>query len=214
MSKYRIYAKQMDDLARNRFADFEMEKAKFERAKRDLENCPIRLRVDPIRDGDYVLKRKKLEVAVGEAERKFREAEEAFKGTLTEVKQIRSELYQKLKEDLAVDPEDLDKNTVDLLRSGICSAAEVSKLFEDAETITTKRYVASFAKSQVTERTDPQDREILNNVANAGERLSNPDFTDTMQRFDEISDVLIRCIRNPNMLGHWATLTENIIAEM
>lgn len=217
MTKYQRYGKQLDSLARSSFAEFEIAKSRLDKAKKDLDDCPVKLRIDPLRDGDYLLKRKRREVAYAEAERDFREAQKAYKDTLSKAETIRSELYQELKKDLMVTPEDLDRNVVDLLASGICEPQEISQLFDNAETVTTKRFIAKYADEQsekLTDRQDAPDREILRRVVHDGRNLGDPNLTDAMQRFDAVSDVLKRCVNNAGLIGYWGQFTETLISEM
>lgn len=217
MSKYQKYGKQLDVLARNSFAEYEKAKGRLNKAKKDLDDCPVKLRIDPIHDGDYLLKRKKREVAFAEAERDFREAEMVYKDTIIKAKTIRSELYQELKRDIMVTPEDLDRSVVDVLVSGICTPQEVAHLFDKAKNVTTRRYIAKYAGEQsekLTDRQDAPEREILMRVVDNGRKLGEPDYTDAMQRFDAMSDILKRCVNNPGLIGYWGQFTEAIISEM
>lgn len=214
MSKYAKFGQQLDELAKNRFAEYELAKARLERAKKDLEKYPKKLRVDPIYDKDYMTERNKRAAKLQEAETEFAAAKKIYETTMSDAEAIRNDLFNELKEDLAVKPDELDRNTVDLLNSRICSAAEVARLFDEAETVTTQRFIANFAKSQITERTEPKERAIFNNVSNAGERLENPELTTPMRQFDAMADALKHCIRNPNVLGYWSELSEPILNQM
>lgn len=218
MSKYNRYARRLDALARQRFSDYEKAVEAYEKAKKERAAKPY------INGGwgvtpEMQLEAKKAEVKYLEAEKNYKEAEKAYKNTLAEVQDIRAELLDEVTAAVSVNPEDLDRNTVDLLKSGICSAAEVAELYDKAATATTKRYIAKYAAEEV-ERNNNSNmditkrrnaNEILNNVVAAGHQYTNPATSETMKTFDSVVGVLTRCINNPSMIGAWASLTADVI---
>lgn len=221
MGKYNSYARRLDALARQRFSDYEKAKDDYEKAKKERA-------ADPYKDGGWgvtpemQLKAKKAEVRYLEAEANFKEAERTYKGTLEEVKAIREELLEEVSGAVTVNPDDLDRNVVDLLKSGICSAEEVAELYGKAENATTKRYIAKFAAEEVDRNNksnmDTNKRrnanEVLNNVVAAGKEYTDPASSETIKLFDAVSGVLTRCINNPSMVRSWGELTEDALADI
>lgn len=214
MSKYKAYGTMLDDLARKRISDYEKAKQQYEKAKRDLESIPVKFRIDAIRDAEYSINRKEKELALIKAEKNFEEAQKVYKGTLSEAEELRTALYNEIQEDLAVNPEDLDKNTVDLLVSGVCTAQEVADLYKKAKSVTTKRYVAKYAHDKVNDNPNIDGASILHEVVFSGRALKNPDNSEAIQKFDSVLGVLKRCVNNPGMVGYWGQLTEGTISEM
>ena len=213
MSKYQEYGKKLDSLARKRIAEYQKAKENYLKAKKRHEDFPF----IPGLSYSYQeeIKARRLELDFREAEEEMREAEKTYrKGYEEEIRDIRRELYQELKEDTSVNPNDLDRNVVDLLQSGICKADEIAKLFNDASNVTTKRYIGNFAKSQVKADTDDKDRIILNNIANASVKMSDPGLASAMEKYDALSDVYTRCVKNPGFIPYYDHFSEQALSEM
>lgn len=219
MGKYSEYAQRLDALARQRFADYEKAADTFKKAEKEKYETPMKTGwgVTP----EYQMKAKKAEVNYLYAEKDYKKAKEIYLDTLKEAQNIRAELLEEVSKDYFVNPEDLDRNVVDLLQSGICSAEEIAGLFDKADNGTTKRYIAKFASEEV-KRIDPKMEKskslrvqtILNNVAYAGRGYTNPANSEPMQRFDAANEVLTRCINNPAMHKYWGELTAETLSEL
>ena len=212
MSKYAKYGKALDELMKQRFSDFGKAEEAYKKARKDHEEHPVRTGIGVTPD-DYI-QAMKYQVAFEESKKKYDEARKVFGGISDEARAIRSALYNDLQNDLAVKPEDLDRNVVDLLSSGICTPKEVKDLFEKAGNATTKRYIAQFAKNTDTSSMSPEDASVFRNVAHSGQRLYDPDSHDAIRRFDVALDVVDRCKNNTAMIGYWDQLTEAPLSEM
>ena len=214
MGKYHEYAKRLDTLARESFAAYEKavdELKKAERAKKE-HPMPKSSRAPK----EYWLDAKEAEVDYERALDNYHKAQRAYQNTLNESQVIRTELLEAVAADMAVNPEDLDRNVVDLLNSGICSASEVADLYEKAENATTKRFIAKHAKDLVSDdpKMDTRYRQILNYVIADGRGLTAPEHSQTMLMFDSVNDVLRRCVKNPAMICHWGEYAETILSEL
>lgn len=221
MGRYSQYAKRIDALARERFSEYEKATAAFDKAKKDRAAKPYLnggWGVTP----EMQLEAKKAEVKYLEAEAALKEAELLFKNTIQEANEIRAELLEEVTKAVSINPDDLDRSVVDLLKAGICSAEEVRDLYNKAENTTTKRFIAKYA-AEAVERNNSSNmdankrrsvNEILNNVAAEGKSCSDPEKTATMQTFDSVNGVLTRCINNPSMSTHWGELTEVALSEL
>lgn len=226
MGRYKSYADRVDTLVRKRFSDYEKALDKYEKAKKARAETPMR-------EGwgvtaEYQLKAKKAEVKYLEAEKDFKEAKAIYQNTLNEVKGIRAELLEAVTRRASADPNDLDRNVVDLLKSGICSAEEIERLFDNAGNATTKRYIAKFADDEyqkimdsgkMSERSPEGARERerstrLLRVVQSGKEYTNPEKSEALQIFDHVSEVVSRTINNPAMIRSWGELTEDILSEM
>lgn len=211
MSKYQKYGKELDELMRQRFSDFEKAERAYNKAKKDLDGCPMKEGLGVTRE--YQIKAMKYQIAFEEAKHDYEEARKIYQGIVNEANQIRSALYAELERDLAVNPKDLDRNVVDLLASGICTAKEVSNLFETAENNTTRRYIASFADKQDLKKMTNEDASIMRKVAH-NRRLFDPDQSVALRNFDVAMDVVNRCSKNTAMIGYWGQLTEGPLSDM
>ena len=210
MGKYQEYGKKLDNLARQKFSEYEKVKENLDRAKKARSSFQVGFRSSP----EDQLKAKRLEIEEQEAELKYKEFMKGFRSTLNQISAIRNELRQSLKNDLRLNPEDLDRNVVTLLESGICKAEEVQDLYNRATNTTTKRYIANHAKGMFTDKTGYEDRAILYAVSSNASALEDPDKSNAMQYFDVMTDVFKRCVNNPSMIGYWGELTEDAISEM
>ena len=214
MGKYHEYAKRLDTLARESFAAYEKasdELKKAEQAKRD----------HPMPKSNFAPKElwldaKEAEVDYERALDDYHKAQRAYQNTLKESQVIRTELLEAVTADMAVKPEDLDRNVVDLLNSGICSASEIADLYGKAENATTKRFIAKHAKDLVADdpKMDVRHRQTLNSVIADSRGLTIPEHSQTMLMFDAVNDVLRRCVNNPTMISHWGEYADQILSDL
>lgn len=212
MSKYTDYGKELDELMRQRFSDYEKVESAYKKAKKAHDALPVKEGFGVTQE--YRIKALKAEIAFKEAEQAFKEAQKIYRGSVEEAQKIRTALYNEIQRDFEVKPADLDQNVVALLTSNICTAREVARLFETAENNTTKRYICQYAKNKDTKDLSKEDETILKGVAHAGVNLVNPDNTVTMHNFDVAMDVVNRCVKNTAMIGHWGELTEGPLSEL
>lgn len=227
MGKYRSYAQRIDTLVRQRFLEYEKATEAYEKARKAKTETPMRTGwgVTP----EYQIKAQKAEINFKEAEIEYKKAKEVYQNTLQEVKEIRDELYEEVSRNASVRPEDLDRNVVELLQSGICSDSELVGLYEKAGNATTKRYIAKFANDEYQKLADmktandqspegAKNRErrekLLSIVENSREYL-DPERSEAVQIVDHITNqVLKRTINNPAMIRNWGELTEEALAEL
>ena len=212
MSKYQKYGKELDELMRKRFSDYEKIDSAYRDAKKAHSEYPLRTGWGVTQD--YYIKALKAEAAFKETEQEFKKAEATYKGIVKEAQAIRDALHAEMQSDFSVNPADLDRNVVDLLASGICTAQEIERLYTNAQNNTTKRYIAQYAKKLDRDGMSREDVRILNNVAADGQGLLDPNLTETMHKFDICMDVVKRCANNTGMIKHWGQLTEQPLAEM
>lgn len=212
MGKYSEYGKKLDDLARQRFADYEKARDIYTKAKKAHSDFPVRTGWGVTIDDQ--LKARKLEIDFLKAEADFKEAQKVYKSAEKEINQIREELYNKLTADLTMRAEELDQNVVKLLETGVCKAQDIHDLYSQAKNVTTKRYIANFAKSQIKDRMKSEDRITLTNITQNIPALEDPNQTEAMQIFDSMTEVFHRCVNNDAMIGYWGEFTEGPISEM
>ena len=210
MGKYSEYGEKLDSLARERFSEYEKAKENYDKARKARSNYVI----DGRATLEEKLKAQRLELEVQTADAKLTEVKRSYTDLQRQIPKIREELYQKVKADLMINPDDLDPNVVSILNSGICKADEIADLYDKAKNPTMKRYIANFAKGHADDRMEMNDRQILNKIAFDSQGVTDPDQTVTMQNFDSITNVLNRCIKNDAMIGHWGEFTEEAISEM
>ena len=214
MGNYRKYGMKLDTLARRRFADYEKASDELKRAEQAKRNHPMP--ASKFASPEYFIQAKEAEVAYEIADMNFKKAKDALQDTMREAQAIRAEMLEEVKRDLSAKPDDLDRNVVDLINSGICSPTELTDLYGNAN-ITTRRYIAKHAKDLID--TDPKidgsRRQQLSILVANSRQYTNPESYVPMQNFDTvINGVLSRCVRNPSMISKWGELTEGVLSEL
>ena len=214
--RYTQYAERINALAKQRYADYKKAVEAFEEAEKNYHGIPSGWAT-----GDYQRKKIQAEADYKISKAELQEARNIYHKTMDEVVAIRNELFAEVSEDWSMKPNDLDRNTVDLLQSGICTPEEIADIFNKAETVTTKRYVAKFASEEVKRLPKSMEQTkaikaqtLLNNVAHSGQLYKDVNNSEPLMRFDAVSDVLRRGIRNPKLMEKWDELTEANLAEM
>ena len=226
MGKYSSYATRIDTLVRSRFLQFEKAEEAYDKAKREKESTPVRhgFGITP----EYQIKAQKAEVNFADAEIKYKEAREILQNTLSEFREIRADLLEDVAKDSTVDPSDLDRNVVDLLQSGIVTAPEIIRLYNDARNVTTKRFISKFANDEYqkllnTPDVDHESREAVKNyeqrqqllaVVEESKAFVAPEESEAVQLFDGIGFALSRTIENPGMIGDWGKLTTPLLEKL
>lgn len=216
MGKYKSYAQKLDSLARNRFEEYKTAKENFDKAEKEWKNLPSSWNTAESRN-KKIAAESNYKIAQGY----LRDARENLQKTMDEVTPIRNELIAEVSREWAMNPDDLDRNTVDLLNSGICSPNEIADLFERAESPTTKRFVAKFARDEVArlpksmERSKALEAEtLLRSVAHKGDLFKDVNNADPVMRFDASVEVLRRSIRTPSLMNKWDEFTGELLSEM
>lgn len=214
--RYTKYAERINTLAKQRYADYKKAVDAFEEAEKKYRFAPSGWAT-----ADYQRKKIQTEADYKIAKAELQEAKNVYLKTMDEVVAIRNELFAEVSEDWSMKPNDLDRNTVDLLQSGICTPEEIADLFNKAETVTTKRYVAKFASEEVNRLPKSMEQskaikaqKLLNHVAHSGQLYKDVNNSEPMMRFDAVSEVLRRGIKNPKLMEKWDALTEENLAEM
>lgn len=213
---YTSYAERINTLAKERYADYKKAVEAFEEAEKNYRGFPSGWTT-----ADYQKKKIQAEADYKIAKQELQEAREIYQKTMDEVVEIRNELFTEVSEEWSMKPNDLDRNTVDLLQSGICTPEEIADLFNKAETVTTKRYVAKFASEEVNRLPMSMEQSkavraqtLLNHVARAGRLYKDVNNAEPLMRFDAVAEVLRRGIKNPKLMEKWDALTAENLAEM
>ena len=216
MGKYRNYAERLNTLAKTRYADYKAAVDKFEKAEKEFLTMPSAWST-----ADAKKKKYQAEADYKTARDELQGAKNVWQKTMDEVIDIRNELFGVVSEEWSMNPDDLDRNTVDLLQAGICSPTEIADLFEKAKTPTTKRYVAKFAGEEIKrlptsmEKTAAMRAEtLLRNVEHKGSLYKDANNAEPIMRFDAAAEVLRRGIRTSALMEKWDELTAEVLSEM
>lgn len=206
MRSYKNFGEQLTALVQNRFVALKNAEAAVEEAKREF---------NATRKTGNKSEKLSAELTLEEA-RKALEAAKIGVGNLNnEIRNIRSELIDEVRAESVICTDDLDRETIALIDSGVCTAGELATLFEKAENSTMRRYIGKFAeKSLATADSHSPDVAVLKSVVDNAKGYENPELHSAVQKFDYAAKVVSRCQQNPAMIGYFDTLTEQALSEM
>lgn len=209
MSKYNSYAARMNDLAKENFSAFLKAKAELEAAERHYKDNQ-RPRGIWNADAEKIARVARAEADYAEKKAAYEAARRKFEGSADGLRGIRSELAKAIDADNMANPDDLDGNTLELLKSGILKPSEYGSLLDKfSGNATMSRMIGSYAEARAKEDgRSAEDRAALSYVAHNAQQATGGD---RLEAFDVLSDVYRRCTRNPALIGHWDELTADVI---
>ena len=180
MSKYNRYAKDLDAAFRAARQEYAEAWDKFQAAK------------DARGQGD-AMQRQRAELKYQQAELDFKEAEARIWPEFNRRRaELRSKLERELRGDNAANPDAIDPNGMELLKSGILSADDFYSLVEKYDDNPTMlRFVARYAKEAADDmdRTQAKDRGALYQLA----QVCSQGQGRTMRAWDDLSHIVDYC---------------------
>ena len=206
MSRFNEYARRLDAHAREVFAKREELEAAYNKAERASKEA--RASGNPI--------------AIARADADLMEAKNArdsMRRALrddsgAEIANIRKELAYELDGAFAADPADLDTATIELLKSGILTVYEYSRLMDsaaEAGNATMCRVIGQYAKTRSDEeaaKRNPDTARELARIAHRG-RMTGADAY--LANFDTLTEIYGRAVKNPALVPHWDELTGEMV---
>ena len=180
MSKYNRYAKDLDAAFRAARQEYAEAWDKFQAAKN-------------ARGQGDAMQRQRAELKYQQAELDFKEAEARIWPELNRRRaELRSKLERELRGDNAANPDAIDPNGMELLKSGILSADDFYSLVEKYDDNPTMlRFVARYAKEAADDmdRTQAKDRGALYQLA----QVCSQGQGRTMRAWDDLSHIVDYC---------------------
>ena len=131
-----------------------------------------------------------------------------------EIANIRKELAAELDGAFAADPADLDTATLELLKSGILTAAEYSRLMDsaaEAGNATMCRMIGQYAKTRSDEETAKRNPDTAREFARIAHRGRMTGADAYLANFDTLTEVYNRAVKNPALVPHWDELTGEMV---
>ena len=129
MSKFSSYARKMNEIANATFTEYREKSDAVKSAESKYNAYPRRNGADP----SYMAKSARAEADLAEARAQFEHCRRhLFEEQRRDIAVIRAELVEALNKEYAADPSQVDMQTLELLRSGIMSADEYSRLIDAA----------------------------------------------------------------------------------
>lgn len=216
MSKFNNYGKQVDTIAKQAFEKFRKAEAAYKRAEDQQRKYPQQLGMV---DAEYAAKAARAYADFTQAKADMKRAKEEFSAHNAEIAALRKQLVAALDANYAADPAALDGNTLELLKSGILSTSEYSRMMKQAQANgnhTMARMVGKFAADAATSlgkqygENDSRARELraISIMAN------DNNGKNTLAQFDLLADVYRRATENSGMIDHWDELTAQTTENM
>ncbi len=218
MSKFNSYARKVDELARKAFEEYEAAAAVLKKAEAAQSEFPQRMgrTMDAVKEA----KRARAQADYLEAQEKMRQTKNNMDGYNDTVAAVRRELAAAVDAAFVVDPAQVDSSAVELMKSGICGAADYERLLADAykaNNQTMIRLIASYAGKAAESLMESDgrisyDRRAEFSRLNAvGQQGAGYTSRAKLQEFDVLADAFKRTMRNPAMIGSWDALTAGIV---
>ena len=180
MSKYNHFAKDLDAAFRAARQEYAEAWDKFQAAKN-------------ARGQGDAMQRQRAELKYQQAELDFKEAEARIWPEFNRRRaELRSKLERELRGDNAANPDAIDSNGMELLKSGILSADDFYSLVEKYDDNPTMlRFVARYAKEAADDmdRTQAKDRGALYQLA----QVCSQGQGRTMRAWDDLSHIVDYC---------------------
>ena len=209
MSKFSSYAKRMNEIANATFAEYREKSDAVKSAENKSRAYPRRSGADP----SYMAKSARAEADLAEARAQFEHCRRhLFEERQRDVAVIRAELVEALGKEYAADPSKVDMQTLELLRSGIMSADEYSRLIDAAASNGNHTMVRLIAKSaaDMAEKTTG-DADVSRSYRLVSHRGKGNDGTEYLRAFDFLADTFDRCERNFALSTKWDELTSPVV---
>ena len=213
MSKFNSYAKDVDRIAKAAFKEYQDAETALKKAEERAKEYPIK---NGVVTAEYETKATRAKADLLDAKEKYRIAKQHMSDHISELKALKKKLADDVEKYYFADPAALDKDTMELLKSGILSASEYNNLLErHAGNHTMQRMIAKYADEAAVKvakdygegSTQAAEMRV---VAHRGKENSGGD---TMAAFNTLLDTYSRTANNPAMISYWDNLTSELIAD-
>lgn len=214
MSQFNVYARRLDDAAKRIFGEYRRAEAAFKAAQTAKDRGPRRGR---LQDAYTAAKINRLDADYLEAKAAYDKLRKEMPDRGEhELRTIRAELEKDLDTAFTADPAQVDIAALELMKSGICTAADYEKLLADADNVTMKRLIASYASKAADSLRDksgkiPFDQQEWARLDNVSRQTQSFTTRAVLETYDALSDVFARAMKNPGMIDHWDELTGCVV---
>ncbi len=210
MTKFNVYMRRADRIAREAFAQIQEAEKNFKAAEGARNKGP---RSNGLQDAQAAAKLARLKADYLEAQQAVRDTRQKLPDKVeAELAAIRKELEAALEGEYYADPSDVNNDTLTLLQSGILTPAEYERLFTDAlekGNYTMARLIGRAAQEQAEKYSyGGSEERLLTVIAHNAKNVGGSAYLTT---FDAVVDTIMRCIRNPYMVKSYDCLTGKII---
>ena len=208
MGKFYNYAQRMNEIAHATFAEYQEKSDAVKSAESKYRAYPRRSGADP----SYMAKSARAEADLAGAKAQFEHCRRhLFEEQRRDIAVIRAELVEALNKEYAADPSKVDMQTLELLRSGIMSADEYSRLIDAAASSGNHTMVRLIAKSAADMAEKATDTDVARSYRLVSHRGKGNDSNEYLRTFDFLVDTYNRCERNFALSTKWDELTAPVV---
>lgn len=215
MSRFNKYAKELDRIAKESFKEYKKKEESYNYAREKEQYLSKNYRgVRPANEIEYA----RAKANMLEAKDAFNAANNDMKRALNDINALRDKLSADVNEYFAADPDKIDINTMELLKSGILSGNDYTNLFEKAtseDNITMARIIGTYARTKADEvakfnGTTDMEAVTCRNVANMADSINGDIY---IRLYDGLADAYRRCTENNILIDMWDSLVGDIIKD-
>lgn len=208
MSKFNGYAKRMNEIAHATFAEYQEKSDAVKSAESKYRAYPWRDHAEPA----YLAKSARAKANLAEARAEFEHCRRhLFDEQRKDIAVIRAELVEALDKEYAADPKAVDMQTLELMRSGIMSADEYSRLIDAAASSGNHTMVRLIAKNAADMAEKVTDADVARSYRLVSHRGKGNDGNEYLRAFDFLVDTYNRCERNFALTPKWDELTSAVV---
>lgn len=206
MSKFNSFAKRVDDLVKERFAEYRLVKAKVIDAEETSKKAQAKRGID----AEYGYKADIAMAELRKAREDFRKVKYGLVTMNDTVANIRREMILALNDEYASKPSDIDLQTVELLKSGILSERDYLFMLKNAPNRTMKRIIADSFGKWINANTGIEKTKAfeLNQIVTNAKADDERNYIDA---FDYLADAVNRTTKNESLFDRWEQITGNIV---
>lgn len=216
MSEFNEYAKQVDEIARASFKEYETAADALKKAEDQVSS--LRREYHSVNSPQYAAKSTRAQADYLEAMEGLKKAKKSLGEREKEISALRQNLSDAVAKRFVADPASLDSNTMELLKSGILKSNEYESLMKNALQTgnhTMARMIGKYAEkeAQAEDKRHGGNTPTARHLRQIAYMASVCNGGYIMQNFDTIADVYHRATRNPgSMIKMWDELTSEIVA--
>ena len=211
MSRFNEYARKADAYAKAVFEEHAAAESKLKAAESKRNAFPRKNGLGY----EYDAKSARFEAEYQEAKAEYEKLRREMRDYKADgFKPIRKELETAISDAFAANPEHLDMATLELVRSGILSANEYSRLIDkaiEAGNPTMVRVLSQYASNRAAEATQANDTDTaraFRAVAYQGNSVNGNSY---LEAFDAMTSCFNRCMKNTALMSHWDELNGEIV---
>lgn len=205
MSKFNSYAKRLNEAAKEAFEKYQ----KAEQVYKAAEQERIRLPWNATQEQKTL-----AEARLIDARNDLKKAQEAFSAGRSVMDGARKELVKDLERTYTANPEDIDTNTMELLKSGILTPGEYVKLANGAISSgnnTMLRLIGSYAEKYGNENREALSLDERGALYGVSSRAKGSTGAAELSNYDTLVNIFDRCANNPSIINRWDELTGKMI---